>query len=268
VRSAPEAAAGPPPGPTLLESALRHDRLIVGGGLGLVTAASWWWILAMSTDMYGAMSGASAWAMTRSWDGRHLALLFAMWAVMMAAMMLPGTVPTMLLYVSVARRADPLTYARRAYVLALGYLAVWSVFSGAAALGQRVLATSALLSPMMVLTDRRAGAALLALVAAYQFTPLKRTCLDACRSPVDLITRHWRPGTRGALSMGIRYGLQCLGCCWTLMLLLFAGGVMNAVVIAGLTSFVLIEKVSPWGVTASRAGGVLLAVLAIALLSL
>src|SRR5215470_7858126 len=83
----------------LLESLLRHDRFIVIAGLAVVTVVSWWWILAMSGDMYGSMTGASAWAMAPVWDLQHLLLLFAMWAVMMTAMMLPSAAPMVMLYI-------------------------------------------------------------------------------------------------------------------------------------------------------------------------
>jgi predicted metal-binding membrane protein len=251
---------------TLLESALRHDRSIVIGGLALVAAVSWWWILAMSADMYGPMTGASAWSMTSTWDARHLLLLFAMWAVMMMAMMLPSAAPMLMLYIAVVRRSDESTLVRRVYALAGGYLLVWTIFSVAAAAGQRVLTAGAIVSPMMGLANPTVGGVVLLLVAAYQFTPLKRGCLDACRSPFGLVTRYWRSGTHGAFTMGVRHGIYCLGCCWALMLLLFVGGVMNAWIIAGLTLFVLVEKIASFGKMASRVGGITLAVLGIWLL--
>lgn len=244
---------------TLLESALRHDRVIVIGSLVLVTGVSWWWILAMSVDMYGPMTGASAWAMTTTWDTRHGALLMAMWAVMMTAMMLPSGVPMLMLYTAVLRRSDEWAVARRTYALAGGYLLMWLGFSIAAAMAQLVLNGRAAVSPMMTLTDTRVGGVVLILAALYQFSPLKRACLDVCRSPVRLLTTHWRPGAWGAFTMGLRHGLFCLGCCWALMLLLFVGGVMNAWVVAGLTLFVLIEKVTPVGPAARFAGGGVLA---------
>jgi predicted metal-binding membrane protein len=243
---------------TLLESVLRHDRAAVALGLGLVTAVSWFWILSMSADMYGSMRGASAWAMTATWDVPHLLLLFAMWAVMMTAMMLPSAVPVLLLYIATLRRTGN-AGASRAYLLAAGYLAIWSLFSAAAALAQRLLTDQSIVSPMMAVADVRVAAVALLLVAAYQFTPLKRDCLDACRSPLQLFTGYWRPGASGAFQMGLRHGVYCLGCCWALMLLLFVGGVMNAYVIGGLTLFVLIEKVTPLGRAASKIGGIVLA---------
>lgn len=250
----------------LLESLLRHDRLIVIAGLAGVTVVSWWWILVMSGDMYGSMSGASAWAMTAVWHPRHLLLLLAMWAVMMTAMMLPSAAPMLMLYIAVVRRSDESAVARRTYALAGGYLLIWACFSVVAAGAQRVLTAQSVVSPMMALADPTVGGIVLILVALYQFTPLKRGCLAVCRSPLTLITTYWRPGTAGAFTMGVRHGFYCLGCCWALMLLLFVGGVMNAWVIGGVTLFVLLEKVTPIGQGASYAGGIVLAALGVWLL--
>jgi predicted metal-binding membrane protein len=100
----------------------------------------------------------------------------------------------------------------------------------------------------------------LILVAAgvYQWTPLKRACLTLCRSPVEFISRHWSKGLSGALGMGLRHGLYCVGCCWALMLLLFFGGVMSLAWIAAITFFVLLEKLAPYGEWSARVGGALL----------
>jgi predicted metal-binding membrane protein len=252
--------------PTLLESALRHDRLIVFSGLAFVAGVSWSWILSMSADMYGTMRGASAWAMTGSWDFPHLVLLFVMWVVMMTAMMLPSAIPMLSLYIGVIRRSDGERLATQAYSLAGGYLAVWSLFSAVAAIVQRLLTDQSVVSPMMTIADPRIASSVLILVGVYQFTPLKRDCLAACRSPIGLFTSFWRPGAVGAFRMGVRHGLYCLGCCWALMLLLFAGGVMNAYVIGGLTLFVLIEKATPISGTAAKVGGVVLVVMGVWLL--
>ena len=92
------------------------------------------------------------------------------------------------------------------------------------------------------------------LIAAgvYQFTPLKGACLTRCRSPLGFLMGSWRDGRRGALRMGLRHGLYCLGCCWALMCVLFVVGVMNLLWVAAMTAFVLLEKVGPLGVLASR----------------
>jgi predicted metal-binding membrane protein len=102
----------------------------------------------------------------------------------------------------------------------------------------------------------------LALAGVYQLTPLKRTCLRVCRSPLSYLLRHWRPGRLGALRMGIEHGAYCLGCCWALMLLLFAGGVMNVTVIVALTLWVIAEKYVSFGDRTARASGIALLVLA------
>ena len=238
----------------LLESVLRHDRAIVFGGLTFVVGISWFWILAMSVDMYGPMRGASAWAMTTTWDVSHLFLLLAMWAVMMTAMMLPSAVPIITLYISVLRRSG-VTDPARVYLLVAGYLTGWTVFSAVAALGQRLMTDGSVMTPMMIVADIRVAAIVLIAVALYQFTPLKRDCLEACRSPISLFTQYWQPGPAGAFRMGLRHGMYCLGCCWALMLLLFVGGVMNAFVIGGLTVFILIEKLMPLGRVSSKIGG-------------
>src|SRR6202030_4811812 len=115
---------------------------------------------------------------------------------------------------------------------------------------------AALLSPMMVSTSTRFGAALLIAAGIYQFTPLKNTCLKNCRAPAHFISRYWRTGNLGAFRLGLRFGAYCVGCCWILMALLFVGGVMNLLWIAAIAAFVLIEKIVPAGRLISRIAGI------------
>lgn len=242
-----------------LEFLLRREALSLGLVLLLVTALCWLWIAVLARDMYGAMTGPAAWMMAPTWDATHLLLLWAMWAVMMAGMMLPAAAPTLLLHVGAARAQDPATGAgARVTALAGGYLMVWALFSAGATLLQWLLATRGLLSPMMEPARPVLGAALLALAGVYQLTPLKHACLRACRSPLAFLLGRQRPGWRGAFRLGISHGVYCLGCCWALMLLLFAGGVMNLAVIAALTGWVLVEKLLPFGDWGARVSGVLL----------
>jgi predicted metal-binding membrane protein len=151
--------AGQPP--TRLERLLEHDRAAFAVLLILIPLACWWWIVVMSRDMYGPMTGASAWMMTLRWDARHVLLLWAMWAVMMAGMMLPSASPLLLLYGAAARRygGDTADRAwRRIYALAAGYIAIWALFSAGATAVQRILSTLLIVSPMMTLTSRTATA--------------------------------------------------------------------------------------------------------------
>jgi predicted metal-binding membrane protein len=213
----------------------------------------------MAVDMYGSMDGPAAWMMTPAWDTTHLMLLWAMWAVMMAAMMLPSATPTLLLYLRAARvRNDGVNVALGVYALVGGYLSVWTVFSVGATLLQRLLATREVLSPMMEPASVAPSALLLLIAGVYQLTPLKRVCLRSCRSPLSFLMRRWRPGWTGAYRMGVEHGAYCLGCCWALMLLLFAGGVMNLAVIGVLTAWIFVEKLLPAGEYAARVSGVLL----------
>lgn len=236
-----------------------RDRAVIIAGLFAATALCWLWIVPMARDMYGPMSGLSAWMMTPTWDFTHLILLWSMWAVMMAGMMLPTAAPLLLLYAAAVRRSEPAPRAvLRVSALAAGYVLVWAVFSVAATLLQRLLSRQLLLTPMMESARPAATAALLLIAGAYQLTPLKTACLKTCRSPLSLIMQRWRPGLSGAFHIGVEHGLYCLGCCWALMLLLFAGGVMNLTVIAALTGLVLIEKLTPFGPHAARVSGLVL----------
>ena len=213
----------------------------------------------MARDMYGPMTGPSAWMMAATWDARYTALLWAMWAVMMAGMMLPSAFPVLLFYDSVLRRApDPRPTAPRVATMAAGYLMVWILFSIVATVLQRVLSGLLLLTPMMELASPQGGGVVLLTAGIYQWTPFKGTCLRACRSPLSFLTQHWRAGITGAFRMGLGHGAYCLGCCWALMLLLFVGGVMNLWVITTLTVLVLVEKVAPFGAQSSRVTGAVL----------
>ena len=246
--------------PTLLESALGRERGSAVVLLVILPALSWIWIVAMARDMYGPMVGASAWMMTPHWDGAHLLLLWAMWTVMMIGMMLPSASPLILLYGAAARRSAQPTATRQIYALAAGYLLAWAAFSVGATVLQRVLASLLLVSPMMEAVNPRVGGVLLLIAGLYQWTPLKHACLAQCRSPIGFLMARWRSGWSGALRMGLEHGTACVGCCWALMLLLFAGGVMNVLIIVGLTAFVAFEKLAPLGRHGARITGALMVV--------
>lgn len=251
----------PSPQPSLLERTLDHDRLIVTAGLAVVCLLAWVWIVPMALDMYGPMTGASAWMMTTRWDAPHVLLLFAMWTVMMVAMMLPSAAPTVLLYTIVVRRSrdDAPHGVRRTYAFVGGYLVIWTLFAAGATTLQRILASGLVLNPMMEFGNRWVSAAVLAAAGLYQFTPIKVACLASCQAPAAFLAAAWKPGTAGAWRMGLQHGVVCLGCCWVLMLLLFVGGVMNLATITLLTVVVLVEKLAPFGrATAFATGAVCL----------
>jgi predicted metal-binding membrane protein len=140
-------------------------------------------------------------------------------------------------------------------IFLLGYLIVWGAFSVAVTLAQWALDSAALLSPALAATNPVLGGTLVILAGLYQFTPLKQACLRNCRSPFAFVLNHWRDGRTGALRMGLEHGGYCLGCCWMLMALLFAVGVMNLLWVAGLAGFVFVEKLPPGGLWIGKIGG-------------
>src|SRR5262249_40297026 len=154
-------------------------------------------------DMYGPMSGASAWMMTPRWDVPHLLLLWAMWAVMMTGMMLPSTAPVLLVYALMARRSAQGPVTLHIYLLALGYLAVWFTFSVGATVLQGVLAAFLVITPMMEITNAAVSGFLLLMAGVYQLMPPKHACLRWCQSPFGFLMTRWRSGSWGAFRMGI-----------------------------------------------------------------
>ncbi len=184
----------------------------------------------------------------------------AMWWVMMVAMMVPSAAPAILLYGRVHRaRVDPVA-APPTTAFLFGYLTCWLVFSLLAAGAQLWLERSALASPMtMALRSRDGAAGLLVVAGLYQLSPLKDACLGQCRAPASFLARHYRPGVSGAFRMGVIHGAFCVGCCWSLMLLLFVGGVMNLAWIVALALLVAAEKLLPGGRWIPRITGVALA---------
>jgi predicted metal-binding membrane protein len=256
--SLPGAAARDERPPTILESALQFDRTPTVLLLVLLPLVSWLWIVVMANDMYGPMTGASAWMMTTTWDMSHLLLLWAMWTVMMTAMMLPSATPLVLLYGAIARRSAQEAAGRKTGALVAGYLFLWLVFSLGATALQRVLAALVFVSPMMEIVNVPVAGMLLLIAGVYQMTPIKHACLRACQSPVGFLLTRWRGGASGAFVMGLEHGVYCVGCCWAMMLLLFVGGVMNLTVVAALTAFVAFEKLAPVGVRGTRTSAALL----------
>ncbi|PMS16921.1 hypothetical protein C0Z18_22385 [Trinickia dabaoshanensis] len=180
------------------------------------------------------------------WGVIDLLLVLAMWGVMMAAMMLPSSIPMVMSFASLAhqRRVRRLPCAK-AGVFVLGYLAVWFAFSVLATLAQWGLLEARLLTPMMVSATPRFAGGLLIVAGVFQLTPLKRRCLTRCASPIGFLLNEWRDGTLGAWTMGWRHGMYCVGCCGVLMALLFAFGVMNVLWVVALSIYVMLEKLLP-----------------------
>ena len=187
-----------------------------------------------------------------------VALFVAAWVLMTIAMMLPTSLPLVALFRSFVRRRP--NHLRLVLLLIAGYLGVWALFGAVAHVGDRGLHET--VERIGWLDDNAwviaAGTILLA--GAYQFSPLKHLCLERCRSPFSFIQQHWRGGRAAAeaFRLGVHHGLFCLGCCWSLMLLMFAVGVGNLAWMLALGSVMTVEKNAPWGRRVSAPVGVLL----------
>jgi len=214
------------------------------------------------------MGGGQMMAMSPEWTLGYGALIFVMWVAMMVAMMLPSAAPAILLAAALDRRRSTASAPQQGMLFASGYLLVWSAFSLLATLLQWGLDEAGLLSGTMAAGNRILAGAVLVAAGAYEWTPLKNTCLAHCRSPIAFLLQHWRQGRLGAVVTGMRHGLFCLGCCWILMALLFVGGLMNLLWVAAIALLVLIEKTAPWGGRMARITGVVLAIWGAAALAL
>ena len=263
---------------TVLETLLKRENAVVLVALLVLTLLAWLVLLggAGSGMDPAAMSGwwlslpQPAWE-SGSWTSSYWMIAFLMWAVMMVAMMLPSAAPLVLLYGMVLRHAEsqgqPSRRPAAIMAFAAGYLTLWSLFSALAVVIQFGLEKSGLMSVMMSSRSTELSGTLLIAAGLYQLSPLKAACLKHCRGPAAFLSVHWRPGVAGAWRMGLLHGAYCVGCCALLMLLLFVGGIMNLVWIAGLTLFVAFEKFAPFGEALAKAvaallvsGGVLIAI--------
>lgn len=246
-----------------------HERLIVWAGILSVTAISWL-VLARMPMPSASISGGALGGMTAAmgagsavWSLRDAGLIFAMWTVMMAAMMLPSAGPMIEMHARIARGRSA-ERGWRTWLFAAGYLTAWTGFSAALTVVQYPLERTRIIGDAMRMGPFAAGLLLIA-TGIYQITPLKQACLTRCRTPLGFFMTQWRPGDRGALLMGLNHGVFCVGCCWLLMALMFVGGAMNMAWAAALTIFVLLEKATRWGGAFSRASGVVMVASGLAL---
>jgi predicted metal-binding membrane protein len=265
-----------------LETVLRRDGLVTAAALGALVLIAWayvfWFAATMpvmqttlpimepsrATDMSGGMEmppmdmpmatvedapAAIVAPALAPWSFADYAIVATMWIAMMTGMMTPSAAPMILLYARVGQGAEAKgkPFASTAW-FAGGYLAAWTVFAVLATGAQWILEQVALLSPMtMSTTSRILGGVILLGAGIYQWTTLKDICLSQCRAPLAFIQQHggFKRDAAGSVQLGLRHGLYCIGCCWALMLLLFVGGVMNPLWIAGIAALVMLEKLLP-----------------------
>ena len=187
-----------------------------------------------------------------------LAVLIAIlaWQVMIAAMMLPSSLPLVRLYSRATERAPRRRRSMAAFIG--GYAVMWSAFGLAAFLLDASIHAAVSSSSWLEHHDWWIGGSVLALAGAFQFSSLKDACLDKCRHPAQFLTRYYERGPAGGFKLGARHGAFCVGCCWALMLVMFAAGVASLIWMALLTALMVHEKTRPMGAKAVPVSGVAL----------
>jgi predicted metal-binding membrane protein len=180
------------------------------------------------------------------------------WLLMIIAMMLPTSLPLVGMFARMTRqRSDRVSLI---VLLIVGYLSMWMLFGLVVCVGDGFLHSALERHEWLQTHAWMIGTGILILAGLYQFTPLKYYCLEKCRSPLSFIVAHWQGHheRRRAFQLGWRHGLFCIGCCWSLMLLMFAVGMGNLGWMFILGALMALEKNLPWGQRLSAPVGVIL----------
>jgi predicted metal-binding membrane protein len=236
--------------PAVLQRWRRRENLLAGLALMALAAVGWAYLAYQAASMGSMQSSAAMGGMDMGPIGEAALFLLA-WTAMMVAMMVPATLPMILLYRTIASNRLSLLQARAGVVMVLlGYIAVWTL-AGLPVYAYNSLADAAG-SLAALLT-----ALLLIIGGAYQFTPLKRICHARCSSPLFFVMHNWRSGATGALRVGVVHGVECLGCCAGLMVGLVAVGMNLAWMLTG-ALIIFAEKTLPNSHRIARPLGVLM----------
>lgn len=228
--------------------------------VALLLAAALGWIVTIyqAGSMTGMTAGAGEIGSMRHAHASALVFLPA-WVAMMAGMMLPAIAPVVSLVGGIGRkRRDAGERSVPRPVFVAGYLAVWTLL-GVGVYLLSLAVSAAEVTAIGLRADSRVGAALVLMLGGlYEWTPLKKACLRHCRSPLGIFMKLWRDGWLGAFRLGFLHGALCLGCCWGLMLVLFAVGLMNLTAMVLLATVIFAQKVLPFGEFISKVSGAVL----------
>ncbi len=233
---------------------LSHPRSLAWLAFFGAIAGLWWAVYAMVAGQVGWLCGPDG-VLLLPYLG--LPQLFAMWALMMLAMMLPTLVPVLSAY-----DALPLGGSKGWAGIVLGYSGVWAVGSMGFALAQLALMRLGLLDLGGASASQWLSVLLLLIAGGWQFTRGKEICLDACLSPMSYFLGRFRPGLGGGLVMGVDLGITCVGCCWAIMALGFVGGTMSLLWMGLATAFMILEKLPDFGMYLRKPAGAALIALA------
>jgi predicted metal-binding membrane protein len=226
--------------------------------MGLLIALAWLTLWIWGQSPYGRLLRHDELRESDLRNGLSVLVIVAGWLLMLVAMMLPTSLPLVALFHRLTRQRPD--HSSLVLLLIAGYLAVWTLFGVVVLFGDGLLHEAVERSAWLGTNAWVISAGIFVLAGLYQFSSLKYACLDQCRSPLSFITEHWRGRRESAhaFHLGVRHGLFCVGCCWSLMLLMFAVGVGNLGWMLALGAFMAIEKNLPWGRRLSAPLGVLL----------
>ena len=242
----------------------RQEQFFIFLGAIILIILAWAYIfhlsLAMPIDSMNPKVNVLTKPQTNYWGSNDLLSALLMWFIMMTAMMLPSAMPMILIFSAYnKKRLLEGNQFVPTWIFVLGYLLIWFGFSILTTVLQFVLHNAAIISIDMKVINPFISGLILIGAGIYQFAPIKNVCVKNCQSPFGFIMENWREGKIGSLIMGLHHGLYCVGCCWALMLLLFAAGIMNLLWIAVISIFVFLEKTAR-GYWLGRIAGLLLAV--------
>jgi predicted metal-binding membrane protein len=226
----------------------RTDSKFLGALLALLIATAWLALATSSASLHGSIATHEDLQSTSFEGYLPKALVFLLgWSVMTVAMMLPTSLPLVLLFRTITQKRRDGTLLLT--LLLSGYLAVWLAFGAVAHVADFGIHRTLESTPWLHERTWLLTATPLLLAGAYQFTPLKYFCLDKCRSPYSFVVEHWQGGSarKQALALGIHHGAFCVGCCWSLMLLMFALSAGSLVWMLALAALMAIEKNVSWG---------------------
>ena len=196
-------------------------------------------------------------------------LYVLLWGVMMVAMMFPAIVPVVGLFSTIAgRKREQGVPFTPAWVFVAGYLVLWTLAGGVGYTVDLAIQSLPEVFPALRTYGLVIGGLTLIAAGVYQLTPLKYLCLSQCRSPMGFLLTSWRDGALGAFRMGLHHGAYCLGCCWSLMAVLFVVGTMNLAWMGILSMVIFVEKIVPRGVEMGKATGLALIALGLAMMGL
>jgi predicted metal-binding membrane protein len=258
--------------PPLAPSDLSTSTSIIVWVALLVLAALAWTVTvfqALSVTGTSGMSGMSGMSRTSGMPpaSSPAAPFLSAWIAMMVAMMFPSGAPAVTAFAAVAitRRRGGERVAP-AWVFSLGYLAVWSGIGLGAYLLSLIVPEVSMMGPGLRATSPIIAGSILIVAGVYQWSRWKRSCLEHCRSPLALLQEGWHEGAAGAFRLGIANGVQCVGCCGGLMLVLLAVGLMNLGWMAALAAVFFAEKVVPHGPLVGKLAGAAIIITGVAML--